>query len=101
MLLFLTVSSVKCELKNRLMVATGYNEDGSLADAEIVQVGTDDSCSKEIADYPLFIRGTAGGLVDGKLVVCGGGYFLFYSEDCYQYDPEANGWIEVRAEDYA
>ena len=94
--LLVLVSIATSDASNRLVIATGYNEEGSLADAEIVRIRKDESqCDRKIADYPLYIRGTSGGLVNDKLVICGGGYFLFYTEDCYQYDPAANEWLEV------
>ena len=97
LLIFTLVIQVSfCEIVNQLVIATGYNEEGSLADAEIVQVSDGlQTCTNPIPDYPLYIRGSSGGLVDDKLVICGGGYFLIYSGECYQYDSVAKEWTEV------
>jgi hypothetical protein len=80
--------------QQQLFVTTGYNDDGSLADSELISLGGNGDCGKP-ADYPSYIRGTIGGLVNGKMTVCGGGYFLVYSGDCFQYQPDTNEWTEV------
>lgn len=91
-----TLSSLLSSGEQQIFVTTGYNDDGSLADSELITVGGNGGCGKP-ADYPSYIRGTIGGLVNGKMTVCGGGYFLVYSGDCFQYQPDTNEWTEFPA----
>eukprot|EP00095_Tigriopus_kingsejongensis_P006397 maker-scaffold1351_size46012-snap-gene-0.12 protein:Tk06397 transcript:maker-scaffold1351_size46012-snap-gene-0.12-mRNA-1 annotation:"hypothetical protein" len=80
-----------------VFITTGYNDDGSLADTELLQLSPETVCEQKPADYPLYIRGTVGGLVQDKITVCGGGYFLVYSGECFQFDPQSNQWTEFPA----
>lgn len=82
-----------------LVVATGFDMDGSVSDVELVPLSPDDIilCSKP-ADFPFEIRGAAAELVDGKITICGGGYFLVFTNECHQYEPDSNVWVLVRRE---
>ena len=75
-----------------IFVGTGYNGDsGSLSDVETPLSGV----CPDPANYPLFIRGTSGGVVNGRTVVCGGGFSFIYSDECYEFVPETNEWTLV------
>ena len=75
-----------------MVVTTGWGDDGRTNYSQVVDLSLTNDCATFPA-YPISMSGSAGGLINNILTVCGGydssGYYL---DTCYKYDMAANEW---------
>ena len=72
-----------------ILLANSYPSPGAV---QIVDLTSNKKC-RPIANYPTHTFYSAGGLVNGKPLICGG-YSIGPTAACYQYDFSTNWWKE-------
>ena len=64
----------------KIIVTTGYGSSRELNNTELIDSNGD--CIASLPDYPMKIDGATGVYIDGKIIICGGGYPV--TNKCYQ-----------------
>ena len=64
----------------KIIVTTGYGSSRELNNTELIDINGD--CIASLPDYPMKIDGATGVYIDGKIIICGGGYPV--TNKCYQ-----------------
>lgn len=71
-----------------LMVATGYFYEKK---AQVVDIQSNTKCT-DLADYPMYLGGATGGLIDKRPLICGGHGSTGSNSTCYIFKKETNQW---------
>ena len=72
----------------KIIVTTGYSYYRETKNTELIDI--DGDCTVSLPDYPRKIDGATGVYIDGRILICGGGYPV--TNKCYQLKNGSKGF---------